>query len=195
MTSSIATRTLRVRSHKSRQCGRAPEPALSCVRASQFAPEAGPLDGVYQSTVSLADLRVAGADPSELLPENVGKMTFVFDLGRFATTTESPRACTWGYGTLTVRGGGLDLVLTGGGGIAPTGSINNPGELFTMQWSLYRDAFTLRRTGIGTPNPADRQGVASDQHDSVLAVFPQALPAAGDRAASLIHAPPVAVRR
>jgi len=130
----------------------APEPAVRCPRFAPAGAAKGPLDGVYQFTVSFADLQAAGADPGELLPENVGKMTFVFDKGRFAFTQEYPQgqSCTWGYGTLTIKRDTLTQLFTDGGGMAPGNATNKPGEDFTFDWSLYRDILTLHRLK-GTP--------------------------------------------
>jgi TRAP-type transport system periplasmic protein len=136
--------------------GIVPQPPLSCAEAVQPLGRASPLDGVYQFTLSFANLQTAGADPSELVPENVGRMTFVFDRGHFAFTQEYPQgqACTWGYGTLKLHGDTLTQLFTDGGGIAPTNSENRPGEEFTFKWSLYRDALTLRRVaGAVSPTP------------------------------------------
>lgn len=131
-----------------------PEPAVPCPKTGTVRTPVGPLDGVYQYAVTASDLNAAGAEPSELLSENEGKFTFVFDRGHFATTTENPQACVWGYGTLSLKGGKLVLTFSDGGGIAPTNATNKPGELFTLQWSLYRDVLTLRRVaGAVSPTP------------------------------------------
>jgi TRAP-type C4-dicarboxylate transport system substrate-binding protein len=128
------------------------EPTLRCIRSGLPGVHPGPLDGVYQFSASAADLTAAGADPSELVPENEGRMTFVFDRGRFAFTQENGQACTWGYGKLTVTPGKLEQLFTDGGGIAPTGATNKPGEQFEFRWSLYRDQLTLMfLPGYGGP--------------------------------------------
>jgi hypothetical protein len=118
-----------------------PERPPSCARSSQLVAKAGPLDGVYRYTVTLADMRAAGADPSELVPENFGTTTIIIDRGRFAFTVENDRAhaCNWGYGTFTVKGHEFEQLLSDGGGIAPTGAVDKPGELYSFSWSLYRD--------------------------------------------------------
>ncbi|MEO7981920.1 MAG: hypothetical protein ABI807_13645 [Sporichthyaceae bacterium] len=41
-----------------------------------------------------------------------------------------------------------------GGGIAPTGAANKPGELFDYGWSLYRDTLTLTPVD-GTISPGN----------------------------------------
>jgi TRAP-type C4-dicarboxylate transport system substrate-binding protein len=133
-----------------------PEPTATCPHAAPGRAGPGPLDGVYQYTVTYAELAAAHPVSGELVPENVGKFTFVLDRGHFATTTENPQACIWGYGTFTVRGDIIQMLFANGGGIAPTGGTNTPGELFRMQWSLYRDELTMRRGRIpntGAPTP------------------------------------------
>jgi hypothetical protein len=126
-----------------------PQPPATCAQAALVRAGAGPLDGVYQYTVTYAELAAAHPVSGELIPENVGKFTFVLDRGHFATTTENPQACVWGYGTFTVNADIITIVFADGGGIAPTGATNKPGELFRVQWSLYRDQVTMRR---GLPN-------------------------------------------
>src|SRR5262249_22150887 len=75
----------------------------------------------------------------------------VIDRGRFAFTNENKRACIWAYGTFTVHGNQFEQLFTDGGGIAPTGAVNKPGELFTDRWSLYRGVLTL--SPIQGPSP------------------------------------------
>ena len=136
------------------RAGIAPEPAPGCSPAVRPAAKAGILDGVYQFTSTPADLRAAGAQPSEVIPENYGAYTIVVDRGRFALAQQNTQACTWEYGTITVKGGTLQLLIINGGGLAPTGALAKPGELWTYRWSLYRDVLTLRRvTGAVSPTP------------------------------------------
>jgi len=136
------------------RAGIAPEPAPGCAPAARPPAKAGLLDGVYQFTSTPADLRAAGAQPSEVIPENYGAYTIVVDRGRFALAQQNTQACTWEYGTITVKGGTLQLLIINGGGLAPTGALAKPGELWTYRWSLYRDVLTLRRvTGAVSPTP------------------------------------------
>lgn len=127
----------------------ASEPAVACAQAASS--RTGPLDGVYRYTVTLADLKAAGADPSELTSTNVGKTTFLIDGDAFAMTIVNPTTCIRAYGTLTVSG---DKLITyffsyGGGGPAPTPNV------FTFRWSLYRDVLRLRRVpGAVSPTNA-----------------------------------------
>ena len=76
-------------------------------------------------------------------PENWGRWTYVFDQGRFAITQENRDACTWGYGTFAVDGNRMSWTFTDGGGIAPTGAQNKPGEFFVFGFSAYRDTLTV----------------------------------------------------
>jgi len=135
--------------------GISPEPAPGCAQVPRLAGKAGPLDGVWQFTTTAADLRAAGASQGDIVPENYGTYTFVIDRGRFAFTQESRQACTWAYGTFTVKGDRFGLLVTDGGGIAPDGATNKPGELFTFRWSLYRGMLTLYPVkGAVSPNPS-----------------------------------------
>ena len=85
------------------------------------------------------------------MPENYGTYTFVIDGGRFAFTQEDRQACTRGYGAFTVRGDRFDMQFTDGGGIAPDGAVNKPGEFFTVRWSLYHGVMTLYQVNFPPP--------------------------------------------
>jgi hypothetical protein len=98
--------------------------------------DATPVDGVYEMTTD----KSAAA---EFYAENWGKWIFVFDRGRFAFTQENRDACTWGFGEFSVKGREMTWTVIDGGGIAPTGAVNKPGELFMFGWSRYRDALAL----------------------------------------------------
>jgi TRAP-type C4-dicarboxylate transport system substrate-binding protein len=136
--------------------GVAAEPAPGCGHAARPAGKAGPLDGVWQFTTTAADLRaLPGVSQGDIVPENYGTYTFVIDRGRFAFTQENRQACTWAYGTFTVKGDRFEWLFTNGGGIAPNGATNKPGELFTFRWSLYRGMLTLYPVkGAVSPNPS-----------------------------------------
>ena len=134
--------------------GVAAEPAPGCGHAARPG-KAGPLDGVWQFTTTAADLRAAGVSQGDIVPENYGTYTFVIDRGRFAFTQENRQACTWAYGTFTVTGDRFEQLFTDGGGIAPDGAVNKPGEFFTFRWSLYRGMLTLYPVkGAVSPNPS-----------------------------------------
>lgn len=96
-------------------------------------------DGVYRMHTKYGD------DPSDPtpVPENYGDYIFVLDRGRLAYTQQYRGACTWGYGTYAVKGGEMFWTFTDGGGIAPTGATNKPGEHFRYRWSRYRDTLVL----------------------------------------------------
>ena len=120
--------------------------ALSCAgitaapRPSTLAPTTNSaLDGVYELTLTTADLRAAGATSEELSAANEGVFRFVFEHGRFAFTQHFDGACTWGYGTSAVTGDRIQLSFIDGGGVTPTGGTNSPGEVFDYHWSIYRD--------------------------------------------------------
>jgi TRAP-type C4-dicarboxylate transport system substrate-binding protein len=129
----------------------APEPAPSCAQPVPTSPQAGLLDGVYQYSVTLADLKAAGADPTELTATNVGKTTFLIDRGAFAMTIANPEACVRAFGTLRVSGDKLITYFYSYGGGGPGATPN----IFTFHWSLYRDLLTLRRVpGATSPTNA-----------------------------------------
>ncbi len=86
------------------------------------------------------DPSAAGA---EAFPENWGHWIYVFDRGRFAITQENRDACTWGYGKFGVDGNRMSWTFTDGGGIAPSGAANRPGEFFVFDFSAYRDTLTV----------------------------------------------------
>jgi TRAP-type C4-dicarboxylate transport system substrate-binding protein len=124
--------------------GVAADPAPGCGNTARPGVAAGPLDGDYQFTDTAAELAAAdGILPGDEVPENYGTWTFVFDRGRFAFTQEDQQACTWGYGTYTVKGDQMDWLFTDGGGVAPDDATNKPGEFFIYRWSLYRGELTL----------------------------------------------------
>jgi TRAP-type transport system periplasmic protein len=97
------------------------------------------LDGTYRMVTTA---HTPGSGPNAA-PENWGTWIFVFDRGRFAFTQENAPACTWGYGTYTVSGPRVAWTFVDGGGIAPTGAANKPGEYFVFGWSAYRGIVTL----------------------------------------------------
>ena len=83
------------------------------------------------------------ASAPEYLDENWGHWIFVFDRGRFAITQENKTSCTWGYGTFSVDGDTTTWLFTDGGGEAPNGAMNQPGEQFSYRLSIFRDSATL----------------------------------------------------
>jgi hypothetical protein len=120
------------------------EPAPGCGHTSRLAGTAGPLDGVYRFTDTAAESQaVPGTSPGDVVPENYGAWTLVLDRGRFAFTQEDQLACTWGYGTFTLKGNKMEWLVTNGGGIAPDNATNKPGEDYIFGWSLYRGVLTL----------------------------------------------------
>jgi TRAP-type C4-dicarboxylate transport system substrate-binding protein len=132
-----------------------PEPAPRCGPTARLGVTAGPLDGVWQVTDTAAELRAAsGTAQGDVVPENYGAWTLVLDRGHFAVTQEDNTACTWAYGTFTVKGDRMEWLVTNGGGIAPTGATDKPGEFWTFRRSLYRGVLSLSPVaGAVSPSP------------------------------------------
>ena len=127
----------------------APRPASPTPTAPGAATATTPFDGVYELTLSEAELRAAGEEG----PANEGVFRFVFKRGRFAFTQHFDPTCTWGYGTFTVTGDRLQLSFIDGGGIASGGAANRPGDLFDYRWSIYRN--TMRWSAVpGAVSPS-----------------------------------------
>ena len=132
-----------------------PEPAPRCGHTARLAGTAGPLDGVYQFTDTPAELQATpGTAPGDVVPENYGAWTLVLDQGHFAVTQQNQPACTWGYGTFTIKGNRFEWLVTDGGGIAPDGATDKPGEFWIFRWSLYRGVLSLSPVaGAVSPSP------------------------------------------
>jgi hypothetical protein len=88
---------------------------------------------------SRAELLAAGADPSEDLPDNNGRLRMTFHKGNFQIIASTPSGS--GSGTYLIRGS--TVTLTSKSGCCP-------GETFTATWSVYRDTLTFGR-GVPTP--------------------------------------------
>jgi len=120
------------------------EAAPGCAPATRPTGTAGTLDGVYRFTDTAAQLRAApGTTAGDMMPENYGTWTLVLDRGHFATTQEDSQACTWAYGTFTIKGNKIEWLFTDGGAPTPDPATNKPGEDFIYGWSLYRGVLTL----------------------------------------------------
>lgn len=118
----------------------APDPGPRCERSGRAPTTAKTaLDGVWEMNTKIGD---EPTDPTPIA-ENYGHWVYVFDRGRFAITQEYENACTWGYGRYTVHGHQTAWTFTDGGGIAPNGAENKPGEFFRFNWSRYRDSVRL----------------------------------------------------
>ena len=109
-------------------CERAAEPSASTVTA---------IDGVWRMETDREAVHY------DYHAENWGRWTYVFDRGRFAMAQENRQACTWAYGTFAVHGNRMSWTFTDGGGIAPTGAANAPGEFFVFGFSAYRDTLAI----------------------------------------------------
>jgi hypothetical protein len=125
--------------------GVVPEAPPSCARYVPSPAGTAQLDGVYTMDTKFGD---DPADPS-VVPENYGHWVLVFRGTHFADTQQYKNACTWGYGMLNVTGARMEWTFADGGGIAPSGAENKPGEFFVFGWSRYRDTLTL------TPVPGE----------------------------------------
>jgi TRAP-type C4-dicarboxylate transport system substrate-binding protein len=112
---------------------------------------ATPFDGVYHQTVTAAQDAKAEHLP-QAVPENYGQFVWVFDRGRYAMTQRNATACTWAYGTAVVRDGLFIMDVIDGGGIAPSGAVNKPGEHFVFRPLLYHGTLTLQTVGAGPPS-------------------------------------------
>lgn len=102
-----------------------------------------PIDGVYQMTVTPAEVRHAGS-PDLPSPENYGTYYWVLNRGRWEETQHSDKADTWAHGHYTIKGDLLTLSADAGGGVAPSGAQAKPGDSSTLRWSLYRDQLSIR---------------------------------------------------
>jgi TRAP-type C4-dicarboxylate transport system substrate-binding protein len=105
--------------------------------------KATPIDGAWEFTSTEADLRRAGESRAGLTPENWGHYVFAFSRGRWIITQEAPGACTWAYGTFSVRGHRTIWDVTDGGGSGPQNATNRPGEHFDYTWSRFKDTLEL----------------------------------------------------
>jgi TRAP-type C4-dicarboxylate transport system substrate-binding protein len=116
--------------------------------------EVTPVDGTYTVNTTVDDLKAAGIPPEGWIPENWGDAVFVFNRGRFATTSHNEQACVWAYGQYILDGDTMIWDFEGGGGESPNDATNKPGEEFGFNWSLYRDVLTLtKKDGMTAPMP------------------------------------------
>jgi TRAP-type C4-dicarboxylate transport system substrate-binding protein len=114
--------------------------------------KATPVDGVWTFDSDRADLRAAHAPAPDLTPENWGHHVLVFSRGRFAVTQEDQEACTWVYGTYSVRGYRMTWDVSDGGGHGPQDATNRPGEHFDYAWSRFKDTLDVSRVrGASSP--------------------------------------------
>src|SRR6478672_4167692 len=150
----------------------APTPAAAAT-PSVTAPQAPtPVDGTYTVTVTVEDVEAAGTPAGQVPAENWGESVFVFDRGRFATTTHNDQACIWAYGRFALNGDTMIWDFEDGGGQAPNNAANRPGEEFGFNWSLYRDVLTLtKKEGMVSPvfgRPWEFQQVSTTPDPSAL---------------------------
>ena len=102
-----------------------------------------PIDGAWEFRSTEADLRRTGERLADITPENWGHYVFAFRRGRWIMTQEAPGACTWAYGTFSVRGHRMTWDVTDGGGYGPQNATNRPGEHFDYTWSRFKDTLEI----------------------------------------------------
>ena len=119
--------------------GNAPAPACTAgARAGDAATGATPVDGVYRSVVTMAQLkRAPGFEAGEDNPGNVGRFKMELRNGRFRISGASDG--TEVNGTYAVDGDRIAFEFNGEGP-------------YRFGWSLYRGALTLHKLGEG-PTP------------------------------------------
>jgi hypothetical protein len=138
-----------------------------------------PIDGVFIMDSSAADIPAArrATDPASVWAENLGHWVFAFDRGRFANTQGDKDACTWVDGRYTVKGHTMRWIVTAGGGIAPNGAVNKPGQDFKFTWSRYRDTLTVGRVkGATSPDSFYRRPWHRDSASPSNAPFDERCP-------------------
>ena len=94
----------------------------------------GPFDGRWTATITLAQLRRAGAS-APLAAKLYGPWTALYQQARF--TFRNHRTGTVSRGTFTVRGRISRLIFASGVGITP-------GQISECTWSVYRDRLTFK---------------------------------------------------
>jgi len=104
-------------------------------------PKPSSLDGVYEFTTTAEELKAAGSP--DAVVENYGQHRWVLDGGRFEMTQKNGASDRWTKGTYVVRDNIVEFTVEDYGGVAPTDSSEETGEVFTYTWSLYRDQLTL----------------------------------------------------
>ena len=146
------TASRRSLTHTGRPSDRWPAECPAATTGATVQPEVTPIDGTYTVNTTAADLEASGIPPGTAIAENWGAAVFVFDRGRFASTSHNDQACAWAYGHYAVNGDTVIWDFEGGGGKAPNNATNKPGEEFGFNWSLYRDVLTLtKKEGMISP--------------------------------------------
>ena len=134
--------------------GRSPAP--SCAAADpteQAATGATPVDGVYRTDLTMAEIRRApGFNTGEDNPGNVGHFKLELEKGSFRLT--GAKDGTEVNGTYALSGDGLAIEFNGEGP-------------FHYRWSLYRGALTLRKRGGGPTGLAVHPWRREDARSSV----------------------------
>jgi TRAP-type transport system periplasmic protein len=118
----------------------------------RVAAEPTPIDGVYELTTTVEDLRATGAP--DVVIENYGRFRWVLDGGRFEMMQKNGASDRWAKGTYVVRDDMVELTVEESGGVSPNDYRETKGEVFTYTWSLYRDQLTLGAVeGAISPEP------------------------------------------
>jgi hypothetical protein len=99
-----------------------------------------PLDGTYQTSITLRELEASPLNRDETNDQNWGEFTLTFSDGRVAFTQQNDRDSYSTSGAFTVQANTVTLVFDEGG---------NAGETFQFRWSLSGDTLTFRRDGPG----------------------------------------------
>jgi TRAP-type C4-dicarboxylate transport system substrate-binding protein len=107
----------------------------------RVAAERTPIDGVYEFTTTVEELRATGSP--DVVIDNYGQFRWVLDGGRFEMTQKNGASDRWSKGTFVVRADIVEFAVEEFGGFSPNDYHETPGEVYTYTWSLYRDQLTL----------------------------------------------------
>jgi TRAP-type transport system periplasmic protein len=111
-----------------------------------------PIDGIYEVSYTATELIKAGSFDAP--PQNYGTFRLILNRGRWEQTQRSDKADTWTIGHYTLSGDVLTTTVDAGGGNAPGGAVDKPGDGSSVRWSRYRDQLSLRPL-YPTLDPAD----------------------------------------
>ena len=114
-----------------------------------------------------------GVPERDIVDENWGHWTLVVRDGRFALTQENTLSCGWAYGVWRMDDELVRITMEGGGGIAPHGTVNGPGEDFVYRWTDFGG--TLELTLAMEDGPPDQAYTRISEIPDVTA-FPTRCP-------------------
>jgi hypothetical protein len=110
--------------------------ALVPLAAALLAGSAGPFDGHWKTSVTVAQLLHTAAPPTPALAEKLaGRYTMVFEKGRFEERNQ--RTSAIGRGTYTVHGNVARVVFASGVGV-------RRGQVSECTWNVYRGRLTFK---------------------------------------------------